>query len=305
MNEHLNITVLMGGPDAERAVSLDSGRAIAQGLRDCGGFNVTEHVIDEPTATIPVQDVDVFFPALHGPWGEGGPLQRILEFTGVPYVGSGPEASALCMDKWAAKQALIELRGFRTPHAAAFIASEVCPIEPPVVLKPINDGSSVDVYICRNASELAAAQQTFQPQQEILAERYIDGRELTVSVLCDRVLPIIEIIPGVAFYDYDAKYARNDTRYEIDPSLPKVFADQCIAMAQLSFDTLGCRDLARVDFMCDDTGPWFLEVNTIPGFTSHSLMPKAAVAAGIDFTGLCAKLVHAALSRSPAPIRSA
>lgn len=299
MSNTPDITVLMGGPDAERDVSLDSGRAVAQGLRETGRFNVTEHIIDNPNATLPVEHVDAFFPALHGPWGEGGPLQRLLELTGVPYVGSGPDASALCMDKWATKHALMDLREFRTPHSATFSPTEICPIQPPVVLKPIDDGSSVDVYICRTEDEISAAQNALSRRTEILAERFIAGRELTIGVLDGRLLPIIEIIPGVAFYDYEAKYTRDDTRYEIDPDLPKVFADRCLAMARLAYDTLGCRDLARIDFMCDDTGPWFLEVNTIPGFTSHSLLPKAAAAAGIDFTELCTQLVECALARSP------
>jgi len=302
MQSNLNIAVLMGGPDAERAVSIDSGRAVAEALRANDAFNVTEHIIDDPNVPLPVRDVDVFFPALHGPWGEGGPLQRLLDITGIPYVGSGPDASELAMDKWRTKQALEHLPNFRTPSAATFDARENCPIEPPVVLKPFNDGSSVDVFICHDRDALRAAQQQLSTRATILAERYVNGRELTIGILNGQPLPIIEIVPQVAFYDYDAKYHSDATRYVTNPELNTNHAQQCIDMAMAAFNSLGCRDLARVDFMCDDTGPWFLELNTMPGFTSHSLLPKAAAAAGIGFPDLCTRLVNAALSRAPSRV---
>lgn len=297
MINKLQITVLMGGPDAERNVSLDSGRGVAQALRKNHNYHVTEFIIDDPNATLPVKGVDVFFPALHGPWGEGGPLQRLLDITGIPYVGCGPDAAALCMDKWKTKRSLKDIASFRTPEAATFSAGQQCPIDPPVVLKPINDGSSVDVFICRTGDELRIAQSKLIKRRLMLAERYIQGRELTVGILCGEVLPIIEIVPNVPFYDYDAKYISDATQYIVNPSLPATHAQECRDMSLAVYRMLNCRDLARMDFMCDDAGPWFLEVNTMPGFTSHSLLPKAAAAVGIDFTQLCTRLIEAALAR--------
>lgn len=292
----------MGGPDAEREVSLDSGKAVAQALRSNNSYHVAEHTIDDPAASLPVKNVDVFFPALHGPWGEGGPLQQLLDITGVPYVGSGSNAAALCMDKWKTKQALKNITGFRTPDAVIFTAGQKCPVAPPLVLKPINDGSSVDVFICKSDSELTAAQQWLSKRHNVLAEKYIRGRELTVGILCGEVLPIIEIVPNVSFYDYDAKYKSDATRYVVNPDVPAAHAQQCRDMALAVYKNLGCRDLARVDFMCDATGPWFLEVNTMPGFTSHSLLPKAAAAVGIDFAKLCTTLIESALARRSQPV---
>lgn len=297
MSSTLHITVLMGGPDAEREVSLDSGRAVAQALRRSNNYHVTERVVDDSHAPLPVRNVDVFFPALHGPWGEGGPLQEMLEIAGIPYVGCTPEVAALCMDKWKTKQALKSVSGFQTPEAAVFVAGQECPIPPPVVLKPIDDGSSVDVHICRTDDELKIAQSKLNCRRSILAERYIQGRELTVGILCGEALPTIEIVPNVSFYDYDAKYKSDATKYIVHPQISSAHAQWCRDMALNAFRSLGCRDLARMDFMCDAAGPWFLEVNTMPGFTSHSLLPKAAAAAGIDFSQLCTRLIEAAIAR--------
>lgn len=296
------VLVLMGGPDAEREVSLHSGEEVTTALRHTDKFIVNPQVIDRPTAAeLAHFDCDVIFPALHGTWGEGGPLQRELETLGVPYVGSQPEPAAHAMDKVRTKNSLAAL-GVPTPGAQVLNAGDACTIEPPLVLKPLDDGSSVDLYICKTRDEVEQRRDALHARRgRIMAEAYVKGRELTVGIVLDRVLPIVEIIPAVEFYDYDAKYNRNDTQYCVDPRLPADIAKSCQWIATTAFSALRCRDLARVDIMLDGAGPWFLEINTMPGFTTHSLVPMAA-RAGLAMPDLCASLVEAALARSKQPV---
>lgn len=295
------VLVLMGGPDAEREVSLHSGEEVAAALRKTNKFIVIEQVIDRPTASELAQfECDVVFPALHGTWGEGGGLQRELEALNIPYVGSQPAAAALAMDKIATKNKLTAL-GVPTPSSQPLNVGDTCTVEPPLVLKPINDGSSVDLRICRTKAEVDAARAHLHPRRgRIMAESYIKGREITIGIVLGKLLPLIEIVPAVEFYDYDAKYERNDTQYRFDHSLSGTIAERCNWIAQTAFDAIGCRDLARVDIMVDDAGPWFLEINTMPGFTTHSLVPMAAAKAGTPMPELCAALVEAAMARAHA-----
>jgi D-alanine-D-alanine ligase len=306
INGKTAVLVLMGGPDAEREVSLVSGRAVAQALRDSGRFDVIERVVDTPTSEqLAGFGGDVVFPVLHGPWGEGGRLQERLEPLGLPYVGSRPPAATLAMHKLATKH-IVSAADVRTPCAQRLEAGDACDLDPPLVLKPIDDGSSVDLYICRTARQVTAARDRLHAARgAVMAEPYVAGREITAGIVGDDVLPLIEIVPSdaVEFYDYDAKYLRNDTQYVIDPDLPGDFAQQCRRAAMTSFRRVGCRDLARVDFIVGEDGPWFLEINTMPGFTSHSLVPMAAAAVGVSLPALCAKLVDAALDRRVATPR--
>ncbi len=297
------VLVLMGGPDAERPVSLMSGREVAQALRDRGRHRVLERVIERVTSD-ELRDcgADVIFPVVHGPWGEGGPLQEILEETGVAYVGSGPASAALAMDKLAAKR-LVSGAGVPTPAARRLEPGDRCDLEAPVVLKPLDDGSSIDLHLCRTAAEVAAARSELHPRRgSIMAEQYIPGREVTAGIVLGCALPLVEITPpgGTEFYDYQAKYHRDDTRYAIAPELPDGSAEACTRFARIAFERLGCRDLARADFIVDKRGPWFLEINTMPGFTRHSLVPMAAASLGIGMPALCASLADAALARGPA-----
>ena len=293
------VLVLMGGPDAEREVSLMSGREVAAALRESGRYDVIEQVIDHPAAD-ELRDLggDVVFPALHGKWGEGGPLQEMLETLAVPYVGSAAAAAALAMDKLATKQA-VAAAGVPIPTDQALAPGDHCDLEPPLVLKPIDDGSSVDLHICHTPDQIAHARELLHPRHgRILAERYIAGREITVGIVCGAALPLVEIVPAVEFYDYQAKYFRDDTQYIVDPDLGDELTLRCTGAALRSFDVIGGRDLARADFMVDDDeGLWFLEINTMPGFTTHSLVPMAAASRGLDMPALCARLVAAALSR--------
>jgi D-alanine-D-alanine ligase len=318
MERKPTVLVLMGGPDAEREVSLNSGREVAAALRASNQFNVVDRVIDRPTifelkALASECGADAVFPVLHGRWGEGGPLQELLEQLGLPYVGSQPRAAALAMDKMQSKAA-VTMHGVPTPPAQELGAEDRCAIAPPLVLKPVDDGSSVDLRICRSAEEVDAARAHFHARRgRLMAEAYIAGRELTVGIVLDEPLPIIEIIPAVEYYDYQAKYTREDTRYEIDPSLPAGMSERCVEMAMTAYRVIGCRDLARVDIMFDGREPWFLEINTMPGFTKHSLVPMAArkrapgddAGGGWEMPELCARLARAALGRGHAVERGA
>lgn len=300
MQRSATVLVLMGGPDAEREVSLASGREVAHALRAGVRFNVVEQVIDKPTVA-ELRDmaagVDVVFPVLHGHWGEGGPLQELLEQIGLPYVGSQPRAASLAMNKLATKTMLAR-DAVPTPRSRQLMADDECDLAPPLVLKPVDDGSSVDLRICRSAEEVAAARAVLHPRRPMLmAEQYIKGREVTAGILLGKPLPLIEIVPAVEYYDYEAKYTRDDTRYIISPKLPDGVAQACERVAMLAFTRLGCRDLARVDFIVDERGPWFLEINTMPGFTTHSLVPMAAASIGKNMSEICAALVEAALAR--------
>jgi D-alanine-D-alanine ligase len=297
------VLVLMGGPGAERAVSLESGRAVADALRACRRFGVVDCIIDAPgldELAALAEGCDAVFPVLHGQWGEGGALQDLLEDLALPYVGSRPRPARLAMDKLAAKTILAD-EGVRTPPAQRLDEGDRCTLVPPIVLKPIDDGSSVDLRICRNAAAIDRARAELHPKRgRLLAESYIAGRELTVGIIGGEVLPLIEITPAVEFYDYEAKYVRPDTRYALQPDVPSMAARQMQAWSLMAFRRLGCRDIARVDFMLDEHGPWFLEINTMPGFTSHSLVPMAARHAGVEMPELCARLAQTALERGRA-----
>lgn len=302
------VLVLGGGPDAERSVSLASASAVASALAH--HFDVTHQTIDRlSTSELASLPGDVVFPVLHGQYGEGGPLQDLLEADGRPYVGSGPRAARACMDKMGCKLAAASL-GIRTAPAFVFDPrDDHSPLDVPLVLKPTHDGSSVGLHICRNqhqwppARDAARADINANPARSYLIEQYIAGTEITAPLLAQHdtlaPLPLIEIRPAQGVYDYEAKYARTDTQYVVDPPLTPRTRDMIQAAALNIAAALGVRDLARADFLIDPSGqPWFLEINTMPGFTATSLVPKSARASGLDFAGLCAHLVRAALSRA-------
>ncbi len=308
-----NVLVLGGGPDAERAVSLDSARSVAQALRDAG-FTVHHETIDRPTlADLRALPGDVTFPVLHGAWGEGGPLQDLLDADGRPYSGCGPRASRLAMDKLATKLIAGRL-GIPTPEAVALnVRDAVCPLGLPVVVKPVHEGSSVGLHLCRDDAAWEAALEDARlaaranPGRVCMAERLIRGRELTVGLLARKpgeplsALPVIEIVPAAGPYDYSAKYERDDTEYRVGPDLPAGVADRVSRDAERLAAAIGVRHLARVDFLLDADGrPWLLEINTMPGFTSHSLLPMAARAVGLEMPALCRSLVEAMLAERTA-----
>ncbi len=314
---HPRVAVLGGGPDSERDVSLQSSRAIAEALTQSGRFEVTFHEVARVTgAELKKIEADVLFPVLHGGFGEGGPLQDLLEADGRPYIGSGPAAARRAMDKIATKLASLAA-GIPTADAGIFdVRDERTWIGLPAVLKPVHEGSSVGVHLCRKQAEWdkaradVAADMRALPGRAYMVERLVKGSELTVGVLDpggdrEAALPAIRIEPATEFYDYQAKYTRDDTRYTVDPDLPTGVKDAIRSRAIALARALGVRHLCRVDFLLDDKGEaWMLEVNTMPGFTSHSLFPMAARHTGVEMPALCGTLVGLAIRDGQSRVRS-
>ncbi len=302
----LDITVLMGGPSSEREVSFVSGRAVADALAHCGHKVTAADISPEDTSALDREGLETVFIALHGPFGEDGQVQLLCEDRGLAYVGSGPVASKLAMDKDASKR-LFRAAALETPPWVVIeqgtppdrLAGLLARTPPPCVLKPIDGGSSVDITIARDepARDEALAG-LLAAYGRAMIEEFIPGREMTVSILAEESLPLVEIRPAREFYDYYAKYEDDATEYIVAPDVPPGVADRLASDALKAHQALGCRDFSRVDFMLTDDGrPHVLEVNTIPGFTSHSLLPKAAAAAGVSFERLCDRLVSLALER--------
>ncbi|MHB1157356.1 MAG: D-alanine--D-alanine ligase family protein [Phycisphaerales bacterium] len=293
MTDKLTVLVLGGGPDRERDVSLVSAAQVADALRAAGHRTLERDILPNDTSALD-ETFDVVFPVLHGAFGEGGPLQQLLEQRGVPFVGCGSKAAGAAMDKVATKQVARQL-GIPTPDWQVFGPTDALTLQLPVVIKPLNEGSSVGVFICHTEQDVTQARSELHGRHpRVMAERFIRGREMTVGVFDGRALPVIEIIPSVTFYDYQAKYSRDDTRYSFDV-LPEV-AEPMRRDAVTLFQGLGCRHLSRVDFIVDaQNRPWMLEINTMPGFTTHSLLPMAARKSGIEMPALCDKLVKLAL----------
>lgn len=305
----LNVLVLAGGPDRERAVSLKSGAEVVAALREAG-HHVEQRDVSE-TDLSALDDFtawpgDVIFPVLHGPWGEGGGLQRHLDARRLPYVGTRHEAAALCMDKPATKTAL-RAAGLPTPAHAVVDGAAPITLDPPVVLKPTHEGSSIGMAICRDGEALRAAQRELAAAYStLLVEQYVAGREITVGVLgastdALTALPPIEIVPAAEFYDFHAKYDSEQTQYRFDIDLPRALLDRLKELALATHRTLGARHLSRVDFIVDEAGePWILEINTLPGFTTHSLLPMAAARHGLPMPALVDQLVRSAAAETAA-----
>ncbi len=304
------VHVLAGGFGGERQVSLDGARAVATALAEHERFDATLHEIGRlESADIAAIDPGIFFPVLHGPWGEGGELQALLEQHDRTFVGSRSGPARDAMDKG---RTLDRARRLGIPICGHEIVTSIpneSPLVLPVVLKPVADGSSVGVRICRSPAEWSAARElaesTSQGAGPWIIERFVAGRELTVSMLDGDPLPIIEIVPREGFYDYQAKYNRDDTTYVTSPDLPDEVASQLTAHTKVIYRDLALRHLARADFILGAGGvPRFLEINTMPGFTSHSLLPMAAQAVGLAFPDLCARLVDLALRDAKTPMVS-
>lgn len=308
MSDFLDITVLMGGPSFERAVSLQSGAAIAGAMERRGHRVVRADITPADTKALDRPEAELFFIALHGDFGESGQVQQLCEERGLRYTGSGPRASRLGMQKAASKQ-IFKRRGLATPdwmviekfHSPANVRRWLEEIPPPVVVKPVDGGSSLDVSICRSPQARdAALEELVDFYGRAMIERFVPGREITVGILGDLTLPPLEVRPAAGFYDYHAKYDDDaGTEYSFDLDLPAAVLRRLADDARTAFDSLDCRDFARVDFILDEQGsPQVLEINTIPGFTSHSLLPKAAEQAGIGFDELCDRIARFATRRA-------
>jgi D-alanine-D-alanine ligase len=295
------IAVLMGGPGSERDVSLATGRGVSKALRSLGTEVVEVDVRDEDFA-LP-KDVDLAFITIHGTFGEDGQLQKILEDRGVPYTGDGVQASLAAFDKILSKEKFRE-HNVVTPEWEVVEVGQRPTISVPLVVKPARQGSTVGVVIVKTASELDSAMaEAGKFDRKLLIEKFVPGRELTIGVLGDQALPILEIIPKGGFYDFNNKYpflnpqagggAEHVCPAKIDPNKTK----QIQELALRAFRALGLVVYARVDMLLSDSGdPFVLEANTIPGMTEASLLPEAAAAAGINYVDLCARII--ALSRA-------
>ncbi len=324
----MRVAVLMGGDSSEREVSLRSGQAVAQGLREAG-HEVVEIDIPDVAAVMgceALQGVDVVFPALHGGDGEDGHLQALLDVLGVRYALSGPTASALAMDKGLTKR-LMRSAGIPTPDwlqvtwncrpgAAPQVSLPGVGLDPdltlarieervlaeigfPAVVKLNSGGSSVGVEIVERPAAFAAAFERVAAAQgaclvDVLVEKYVPGRELTAAILLGRRLPLLEIRPREGFYDYRNKYTAGASDYLVPAPVHSPVYEQIVGDALRLYELAGCRGLARIDFRLDGDAYFCLEINTIPGMTATSLVPKAAAAVGIGFPALVDDLCRAA-----------
>ncbi|MGB2696412.1 MAG: D-alanine--D-alanine ligase [Candidatus Zixiibacteriota bacterium] len=344
MKDKLKITVLMGGTSAERDVSLASGEAIVQALREAGHQAIAidtakgQRFLENQTRFLPqgvkseppdikelqrksqeltlktiesfdLNDIDVIFLALHGGTGEDGTIQALLDLTGKPYTGSGMLASALAMNKSMAKK-IFEREGILIPKWLLLDSSNLSHVSEmskgikeklgfPVVVKPDDQGSTVGFSKVDREEELASAIELAQEfSDKILIEEFVEGRELTVAILDDLPLPVVEIVPEHGIYDYQCKYTKGKSRYICPADLSEEKTKEIQRIGLKAFKSLGCEDYARVDFRYSSRGTFYcLEVNSLPGMTATSLVPMAAKQAKIDFPELVDRIVKMALRK--------
>jgi D-alanine-D-alanine ligase len=297
------VAVLFGGDSSERDISLLSGSAVLEALQRRG---VDAHAFDPRDRSVATRDVDRVWIALHGPGGEDGTLQGALEYLGVPYTGSGVMGSAIGMDKLRTKR-LAQAIGVATADYVVLRSSQDFEIAIerlglPMIVKPATQGSSVGMTKVERESDLPAAYKAAAAlESSVFAEPWITGKEYTVAVLQGRALPSIRIETPKTFYDYEAKYFRDDTRYFCPSGLSNQAEQHLANLALAAFDAVGASGWGRADFMADATGrPLLLEINTIPGMTSHSLVPMAARAVEIDFDDLVWRVLETSFTRKPA-----
>lgn len=297
------VAVFLGGRSHERSISLRSGEAVYQALKSAGVDVIKIDTANGFKAKLKAEPVDLAFLALHGTGGEDGTIQKILNRSRIPYVGSGPKASASAFNKATAKRLFLRL-GIPTPSyevvTAKNWARKLKKWNPPYVVKPVREGSSIGVsFVDRLSEARQKIQSTLKNYPQLLIERKIEGREFTVGILGEKALPVIELKPKRAFYDYKAKYTKGMTEYLVPAPISRSLTNQLQSIALRAHRAIGLRDLSRVDFKVDSAGhPFVLEVNSIPGFTEMSLLPKAAKHIGLEFNDLCVGLLEMAQSRS-------
>ena len=296
-----NVAVLMGGVSSEREVSLRSGQAVVKGL-EAAGYAVTPVILTREAVEGLPAGTEAVFLALHGGYGEGGGVQADLDRLGLPYTGAGAAASRLAMDKIATKRRLAA-HGVPTAEYEVLAPGATTTRLPlPVVVKPPREGSSVGISRVMSPADWAPALALArQCDPEVLVERFIAGREMTAGVVDGEALPVVEIIPAGGWYGYEAKYVTGDTVYAfLDAAADRAIEARCRALALQTFAALGVRGLGRVDFRVDAAGACFvLELNSLPGFTATSLLPKAAARAGWSFSALCARILETAACDAP------
>lgn len=307
-NKNQVVAVVMGGPSAEREVSLNTGAAIANALREYGYTNVVEIDLDPRNfgKQLAESKAEVVFNAVHGLYGEDGRLQTLLEIREMPYTGSGMIASVSCMDKVITKRILRDA-GISTP-ACLIVNKKESGIKEkimqrfslPVVIKPASQGSSIGVEIVKEENQLdEALANAFKYSRDILVEEFIGGKELTVSMMQKDgevvALPVIHIAPHSGMYDYHSKYTKGATEYICPADLDEETTKKVQEISKQAYEVLGCSGVARADVMLDEEGNGYvLEINTVPGMTATSLVPKAAAAAGISFPELCNIILQSA-----------
>lgn len=294
------VAVMMGGKSAEREISLKSGTAVLAALRSSGVDAHSFDPRDKPLEALHAEGYQRVFIALHGRGGEDGTLQGALDLLVIPYTGSGVLASALAMDKWRSKL-VWQATGLPVPdYVVLDDASDFAAVETrlgfPLFVKPANEGSSIGISKVKQAGELRAAYELAARFDScVIAEQFLGGGEFTVGIIAGQALPVIRIVPATEFYDYDAKYLRDDTEYRIPSGLGDERESEMRDLALRAFAVLGGRGWGRMDLMLDAAGRMFcLEANTSPGMTDHSLVPMAAKAAGIPFPQLVVKLLEEA-----------
>lgn len=300
MKDFGKVAVLLGGRSAEREISLKSGNAVLKALLDSG---VNAHAFDPKEKGLEkliAEKFDRAFIALHGRYGEDGTIQGALELIGLPYTGSGVMACALAMDKWRTKM-IWQSAGISTPPYRLLTAQTnfdevVNQLGLPIMVKPANEGSSIGMSKVTEAKDLKPAYELAAKFDHlIIAEKFIQGTELTAGILGKEPLPLIKLETPRVFYDYEAKYFSNDTRYICPSGLDQKQEQRIQAMALHAFEILGCQGWGRVDLMLDTSGtPQLLEVNTAPGMTDHSLVPMAARQKGLSFENLVLKVLEMA-----------
>ena len=290
--QHGKVAVLYGGRSAEREISLKSGTAVLTALLKNGVDAQPFDPAEQDLYKLLEGGFKRAFIALHGRFGEDGTMQGALELMNIPYTGSGVLASALAMDKWRSKlvwqAAGLPVPAYEMLDAASDLDATVERLGLPLFIKPANEGSSVGISKVKKASEMRAAYaEAAKHDKLVIAEAFIGGGEYTVAILGEQALPVIKIEPANEFYDYEAKYLRNDTRYLCPSDLSQEKEAEMQRLALQSFELIGGAGWGRVDFLMDDAGqPYLLEINTVPGMTDHSLVPMAARQAGISFEQL-------------------
>ncbi len=294
------IALLMGGPGSEREVSLTSGRAVLEALKQEGFTNVTPVIVDGERPPVP-EGTELCYNMIHGTYGEDGGLQSYLEELGIPYTGAGAATSRICFDKVLTKKAFAAAGNVPTPQDEVITAGQRPTLPLPCVIKPPCEGSSVGVQIVRQAEELPAAlAEAGKFGHELLVEEYIEGKELTVAILDGTPLPVIHICPRQGFYDYKNKYPSLTGAVGSDYICPADISEEETRRVQqaalAAYKAAGVEVYGRVDVLLTADGrPYVLEINTIPGMTSASLFPKAAAAVGISFGELCRRIAELSL----------
>jgi len=305
------IGVLMGGPSSEREISLSSGRAVYESLKaqslEVVAIDIRTDDWQENRLLIQQANIEIAFIALHGHFGEDGQIQTMLEQLNIPYTGSDPLASRLAMDKIASRR-IFQKQGLPVPNYVVFSTHDnprfifrlIKNLSFPLVVKPAHQGSSIGLSIIDQAKQLdKAIEYAVGFDKQIIIEEYIQGREITVGILGDSALPIVEIIPQNKFYDYEAKYKPGRSSYVVPANLSAEATVASQDIARTAHRSLGCRGFSRVDMrLSPDNIPFVLEVNSIPGLTLTSLLPKAAKATGIDFNQLCIRILCLVYERS-------